>query len=30
VLDSDYWATSDNRLGLSEPRTFLMSATARF
>lgn len=30
VLDSDYWATSDNRLGLSEPRTFLISAIARF
>lgn len=30
VMDSDYWATSRDRLGLSEPRTFLLSSTFRF
>jgi iron complex outermembrane receptor protein len=27
VLNSDYWATADGRVGLSDPRTFLLSAS---
>lgn len=30
VLGSDYWSVNDSRLGLSEPRTFLLSATFNF